>query len=70
MDALENLGKRNLALEGWDATGMLFYIRDTLQARLEGRNEGGDTEVMRLVDEIVDREGAERWYDSSSHGLD
>jgi hypothetical protein len=28
-------------------------VRASLQARLEGRNEGGDIEIMRLVDEIV-----------------
>jgi hypothetical protein len=42
----------------WD-TGFedaVTRIRQSLQARLEGRNEGGDTEVMRLVDEIVEKE--------------
>jgi hypothetical protein len=36
---------------------MLKRIRQSLQARLDGRNEGGDIEVMRLVDEIVKKEG-------------
>lgn len=36
---------------------ILDRIRQSLQARLEGRNEGGDIEVMRLVDEIVKKEG-------------
>lgn len=39
----------------WEAILMLSRIRRSLEARLEGRNEGGDTEVMRLVDEIVKR---------------
>lgn len=34
----------------------VISVRASLQARLEGRNEGGDTEVMRLVDEIVKKE--------------
>jgi hypothetical protein len=32
---------------------MLERIRESLQVRLERRNEGGDIEVMRLVDEIT-----------------
>lgn len=43
-----------------DAAGAVVRIRASLQARLEGRNEGGDTEVMRLVDEIVSKEFFER----------
>lgn len=39
-----------------DSDTMLQRIRASLQARLEGRNEGGDSEVMRLVDEIVAKE--------------
>lgn len=35
---------------------MLDRIRGTLQARAEGRNEGGDIEVMKAVDAIVARE--------------
>lgn len=55
--------------DNWDGLSgreMLTRIRRSLQARLEGRNEGGDTEVMRLVDEIVkkalhdDKEGSTR----------
>lgn len=32
---------------------MLDRVRASLQARLEGRDDGGDREVMRLVDLIV-----------------
>ena len=31
-------------------------VHGSLQARLEGRNEGGDIEIMRLVDAIVENE--------------
>jgi hypothetical protein len=41
-----------------DASMLVGRIRESLQARLEGRNEGGDIEVMRLVDEIVEKEGS------------
>jgi hypothetical protein len=47
----------------WDGIEMLDRIRQSLQARLEGRNEGGDIEVMRLVDEIVEAEIASRIAD-------
>lgn len=35
------------------AADMLNGIRSTLHARAEGRNEGGDVEVMKSVDDIV-----------------
>lgn len=38
---------------------MLDRVRASLQARLEGRDDGGDTEVMRLVDKIVEQAVAE-----------
>lgn len=37
----------------WGGRETLERVRQSLRARAEGRNEGGDTEVMRLVDEIV-----------------
>jgi hypothetical protein len=39
-----------------DAMEMLNSVRSTLWARAEGRNEGGDIEVMKAVDAIVKRE--------------
>ena len=36
---------------------MLIDLRSTLKARAEGRNEGGDLETMRTIDDIVRREG-------------
>lgn len=37
---------------------LLASIRASLWARAEGRNEGGDIEIMRAVDAIVKREGS------------
>lgn len=50
----------------WASQMMLNRIRASLQARLEGRNEGGDIEVMRLVDELVEQ-GQRRGYARGMH---
>lgn len=59
-DAIKDVVKRSASLQqeverlrGGDANQMLIRIRASLKARLDGRNEGGDTEVMELVDAIV-----------------
>jgi hypothetical protein len=44
-----------IAHSGWSAA--IEAVRSSLQSRLEGREEGGDVEIMRLVDEIVKKEG-------------
>lgn len=40
-------------MAGWTGAEMLDRIRASLRARLEGRTDGGDVEVMQLVDRIV-----------------
>jgi len=42
-----------------DGGHMIRIVRNSLKARLEGRDDGGDIEIMRLVDEIVKKEGSE-----------
>ena len=44
------------AQDALDGTEMLLRIRASLQARLDGVNLGGDSEVMRLVDELIKKE--------------
>jgi hypothetical protein len=39
---------------------ILLQIRSSLKARLEGRNEGGDSVIMKLVDDIVKKEAAQK----------
>lgn len=51
----------------WSGREMLERVRQSLQARLEGRNEGGDVEVMRLVDEIVEKEILKRIGTGDGH---
>ncbi len=48
--------RRGIDPKGGDVQ-MLDRVRASLNARAEGRNEGGDSEVMKAVDKIVDKEG-------------
>jgi len=58
---------RNWAVH--DPAGMLMLerVRASLRARLDEDYQGGDTEVMRLVDEIVKKEGAVK---ANGHAVD
>lgn len=42
--------------ETWSGNEMLDRVRSFLQARAEGINMGGDIEVMKAVDKIVQNE--------------
>lgn len=53
-------GKKPISARTEGADWMLSAIRASLKARSEGYSLGGDSEVMRLVDEIVKREGGDR----------
>ena len=45
----------------YNGAWIIRQIRASLQARLDGRDLGGDTVIMRLVDEIVEKAVQEAW---------